>query len=562
LTYNSTLASFLLQHHELLLGLLLIGFFLSFLRPLGADSVLTALEQSFGNLARRRTLAIFTVALGSIAIRLCLLPILPIPVPYIQDEFSHLLAADTFAHGHITNPPHPLGLFVDTFNAVEFPTYMSKYPPADALFLAAGQILGHPWIGVLLSIGLMCASALWMLQAWFSPRWAFLGAVLMFLQVGIFTAWVNTYLDGPVAAIGGALVMGALPRIFRRQRISDSILLAVGVGVLANVRPYEGLLLCIPVAIALVVWLLGRCGAKWQQSIRRVVLPIACVLLVVAGAMTYYNWRITGHPLTMPYILYQKDNSSTPLFIWQKLRPPIEYKNPQLAALETTYNEATYRARWVDLAHLKYRRGVFAFFFLPVLWLPFSAEILSILHDRKMHLLAGQFFFCVMGSTVTVWLHSHYVAPLTATTFALIVQGMRRLRWWQWRGRPVGIGFTRMVFVLTLTTVGFNIVDALRGQQSVFAESKFGIERARVENRLEQMPGNQLVIVRYSPHHNLLEEAVCNRADIDHAKVVWAREIPQQNIQLVLDYFHDRSVWMWEPDANPPRLSRYSAAGD
>jgi hypothetical protein len=71
-------------------------------------------------------------------------------------------------------------------------------------------------------------------------------------------------------------------------------------------------------------------------------------------------------------------------------------------------------------------------------------------------------------------------------------------------------------------------------------------------------PGGHLLIVRYSPEHNSNLEWVYNAADIDRAKIVWAREIPGVDIHPLLDYYMGRSVWLVEPDASPPRITPYS----
>ncbi|MGP8195635.1 MAG: hypothetical protein ACLQSW_08290, partial [Syntrophobacteraceae bacterium] len=75
---------------------------------------------------------------------------------------------------------------------------------------------------------------------------------------------------------------------------------------------------------------------------------------------------------------------------------------------------------------------------------------------------------------------------------------------------------------------------------------------------LNQSEGNHLVIVRYDPALLHPDEWIFNRADIDSAKVVWAREIdPRSNTKLI-EYFKDRHIWLLEPDKVPRRLAPYT----
>ena len=64
--------------------------------------------------------------------------------------------------------------------------------------------------------------------------------------------------------------------------------------------------------------------------------------------------------------------------------------------------------------------------------------------------------------------------------------------------------------------------------------------------------------MRYGPDHGPHNEWVYNRADIDAAQVVWARDMgPDQNQEL-LQYFKQRHFWLLRPDEAPPHLETYT----
>jgi hypothetical protein len=485
------------------------------------------------------------------------------PAPIGHDEQSYLLAADTFSHGRVANPTHPMWVHFETFHVIHRPTYASKYPPAQGMTLALGQVVaGSPLVGVWISTALAAAAMCWMMQGWLPGRWALLGGGIVALNVAIQLAWGQSYWGGNVAMIGGALLFGSLPRLWRKPQSCPAAMMACGLVILANSRPYEGLVASLPVALALLVRFFGTKRPPLGTVLTKAVLPLAILLSVAAGAMAYYNLRVTGSPWKMPYQVYQETYAVAPVFLWHSPRPEPTYRHPLQRWMHTEGEMGAFRYQQSLSGLVKYKAiivGYLLHFFLrPTLTVPLFA-LPWILSKPSMRFVAATLAFAVAGSLQTTWVLPHYLAPVMPLLFVLVVQGIRRLRRWTWDGKPCGRSAVFGLAVLYVLVFILSVYHYATVQRT-------GIARYRppLVAQLERLAGKHLVVVRYGAEHfkTINDEWVYNAADIDAAKIVWARDMgPARNREL-LDYFQDRRLWLLLADEKPPRLLPYPEKQD
>jgi hypothetical protein len=398
-----------------------------------------------------------------------------------------------------------------------------------------------------------------MLRGWMPAGWALLGGLLPALRFGCFSYWGDSYCGGAIAATGGALLLGAFPRILRAARPRDALLLAVGLALLANSRPYEGLILSIPVGVGLSIGMLRGKSLPISIFVRRVVLPAVAVLTFTGIAMGYFFWKTTGDPLRMPYQVNRASYGAAPYFLWQTppLRPAYRhdvmrdfYVNVELAAYQRALSiEGFARETAIKLL------VAWGFYIGPALTIPLLALPWAV-RDRKIRWLLISGAISLAGTAMVAFFVPHYVATITGVQMAIVVQGMRHLCVWRPQGKPLGKALVRATVGTCLMMVP---VHAWVNASATDAGSmhEMGSKRAGIEARLQSMPAGQLVLVTYNTGHDPLQEWVYNGADIDGSKVVWARDMgPEKNEELI-EYYRNRRVWRLEADEKSPKLYPY-----
>jgi hypothetical protein len=180
---------------------------------------------------------------------------------------------------------------------------------------------------------------------------------------------------------------------------------------------------------------------------------------------------------------------------------------------------------------------------VPLLTLPWM------LRSRRTRFAAAMVLLVFAASLGAAGTHAHYIAPVAPLMFLLVVQGLRQVNLFRWRGRAVG-----PVIVFALAGLQVAIFAAALVLYAGKPPPDWAVRRAAIAADLASRPGRHLVIVQYAAGHSPHEEWVANGADIDGAKVVWARSLGPAADRELVRAFADRHRWILRPDSQPVEL--------
>lgn len=518
------------------------------------------LEAQLSRLANRPRLCLAVLFAACIAIRLALLPLIHVPRPLYHDEFSYLFAADTFAAGRLTNPLPPVPAAFETMHVNTGPTWQSMYLPGTGLVLAVGEKLGLPWIAVLLITAGFCASVYWMVSGWLPRGYALAASIIAMVLVYNGNWWFDNYFCLGLPALGGALVLGSIPRIYRSRHLRFTALLGLGLVILMLTRPYEGALFSLPLVAAL-LWSLRR------RPMRFIAARAGLVLAMVGCAfawLSYYNYRGTGHALLFPYALNYREYHITGPFLFSRVRPIPHYDVEDLKRFYTGLELGQHR--WAfhhPFSFLATKIEVYYQFFLFGFGALLLLGLVSLMRRRLRNPLFVAPVLAFAAFTVEVLImgwypYPQYGAPACSVFFLLVAVGLfalRRIRLPRWNGVALsrGVAFAEVIVALSIFWKVWLYAPA---PQDLPIDTS--VERPRIESMLRSEPGRQLCLVRYSTGHAPLDEWVFNRPDLRDARIVWARSLTPETDQELIDAFPNRHVWLLQPDRkDAEELTRY-----
>jgi hypothetical protein len=336
--------------------------------------------------------------------------------------------------------------------------------------------------------------------------------------------WSLGYHFGFVACLAATLCLGALFRISRTPKTKYAVIFGLGVAILANSRPFEGLIACVPMFVFIVGWFYKQIKNPhfFREASVKFIVPASVILILNFTLMALYNYKVTGDALTLPYTVYNEQYDPIPLFLPLFSPPEADeaYRNQLVREYENTRITRNRLMREFHLYELEsfyvpllykftnyHNSNVFMFVlkkaydnlvsFSRTTWILYSIILLAgaclFLTDKKFLFFIGALGFCFFSVSFATYNQNHYFAPFVGYLMLLITFILYRTSKINYVANKLVTAFALAVLVAQIfvlfTEDTFTRTTSVRRHRQV--QSVF-------EKTLYQCPGRHLVLIDFS----------------------------------------------------------------
>ena len=241
------------------------------------------------------------VAIGALMLYALVATVIASRHPLQIDELSQLWQAQRYAEWRLWAPAPAHREFFSFLHLVDIGDRVySQFPPGGPFMLWLGVLGGAPWL-----VGPICgALCVWLFaqvvraaEPEAGDGWV-LGTTLLFACTPFGVFMFGTHMNHVTALLWILVAIVALIRLVSRDgapAFKPALLLGIGLGAAATIRPLDAFAFALPAAIWLVVRG-GRSPQRWMENVTAgigVAIPFA--------VMMYVNLQTTGHPLLFGY---------------------------------------------------------------------------------------------------------------------------------------------------------------------------------------------------------------------------------------------------------------------
>src|SRR5262249_6189960 len=153
-------------------------------------------------------------------------------------------------------------------------------------------------------------------------------------------------------------------------------------------------------------------------------------------ALAFYNLKVTGSVLTLPYSIYESTYALAPVFLWQQLHPMPYYRHKVMgdfytgAALDP-YDKQRSLSGFVRGVLDKILSLAFEYLIFFSLDILFRAILIMLNSISDMSLFITLGFFFVVFLLLEPYMCPHSAPPAVGIFLIISIQGMRRIRIWR-----------------------------------------------------------------------------------------------------------------------------------